>query len=44
MIDAACGEALIDKPPEEAKPLISNIVKNSQQFGLRIGELNRSTR
>ncbi|XP_048235719.1 uncharacterized protein LOC125371224 [Ricinus communis] len=35
MIDAASGGALVDKTPEEAKQLISNMAKNSQQFGTR---------
>ncbi|XP_031247977.1 uncharacterized protein LOC116105709 [Pistacia vera] len=35
MIDAASGGALVDKTPEAAKQLISNMVANSQQFGPR---------
>ncbi|XP_048227305.1 LOW QUALITY PROTEIN: uncharacterized protein LOC125369336 [Ricinus communis] len=35
MIDAASGGALVDKTPEEAKQLISNMAENSQQFGTR---------
>ncbi|XP_031265604.1 uncharacterized protein LOC116124027 [Pistacia vera] len=35
MIDAASGGALVDKNPEAAKHLISNMVANSQQFGIR---------
>ncbi|XP_048231772.1 uncharacterized protein LOC125370429 [Ricinus communis] len=35
MIDAASGGALVDKMPEEAKQLISNMAENSQQFGTR---------
>ena len=32
MIDAASGRALIDKTPQQARVLISNMVANSQQF------------
>ncbi|XP_031262239.1 uncharacterized protein LOC116120427 [Pistacia vera] len=35
MIDAASGCALVDKTPEAAKQLISNMAANSQQFGTR---------
>ncbi|XP_031247321.1 uncharacterized protein LOC116105038 [Pistacia vera] len=35
MIDAASGGALVDKTPEAAKQLISNMAANSQQFGTR---------
>ena len=35
MIDAACGGALMDKTPEAARNLISNMVENSQQFTSR---------
>ena len=35
MIDAASGGALVNKTPQEAKLLISNMAKNSQQFGTR---------
>ena len=36
MVDAASGGALVDKTPEAAKMLISNMAANSQQFGTRI--------
>ena len=35
MIDAASGEALVDKTPSEANNLIANMAANSQQFGIR---------
>ena len=35
MIDAASGGALVDKTPEAARILISNMAANSQQFGTR---------
>ena len=35
MIDAASGGALVDKTPEAARPLISNMTANSQQFSMR---------
>ena len=35
MIDAASGGALVDKTPEAARQLISNMAANSQQFGNR---------
>ncbi|XP_031272848.1 uncharacterized protein LOC116131317 [Pistacia vera] len=35
VIDATSGGALVDKTPEAAKHLISNMVANSQQFGTR---------
>ncbi|XP_074559886.1 uncharacterized protein LOC141815923, partial [Curcuma longa] len=35
MIDAAAGGALVNKTPEQAKELISNMAENSQQFGSR---------
>ncbi|XP_048229065.1 uncharacterized protein LOC125369839 [Ricinus communis] len=35
MIDTVTGGALVDKTPEEAKQLISNMAENSQQFGTR---------
>ena len=33
MIDAASGGALVDKTPDAARALISNMAANSQQFG-----------
>ncbi|XP_048229087.1 uncharacterized protein LOC125369859 [Ricinus communis] len=41
MIDAASGGALVDKMPEEAKQLISNMAENSQQFSTRADEATR---
>ena len=35
MIDAASGGALVDKTPELARLLISNMAANSQQFSMR---------
>jgi len=35
IIDAASGGALVDKTPEVARQLISNIAANSKQFGTR---------
>ena len=35
MIDAASGGALVDKTPEDARLLISNMAANSQQFSMR---------
>ncbi|RDX80300.1 hypothetical protein CR513_39165, partial [Mucuna pruriens] len=35
MIDAASGEALMDKTPTIARNLISNMAGNTQQFGVR---------
>ncbi len=35
MIDAASGGALVNKTPEVAMQLISNMVENSRQFGIR---------
>ena len=35
MIDAASGGALVDKTPEAARLLISNMEANSQQFSMR---------
>ncbi|XP_073024340.1 uncharacterized protein [Primulina eburnea] len=35
MIDAASGGALINKTPQEARALISNMAANAQQFGTR---------
>jgi hypothetical protein len=34
IIDAISGEALVDKTPESAHQLISNMVANSKQFGI----------
>uniref|UniRef100_A0A803N792 Uncharacterized protein n=1 Tax=Chenopodium quinoa TaxID=63459 RepID=A0A803N792_CHEQI len=34
-VDVASGGALIDKTPEQAKKLISNIAQNSQRYGTR---------
>ncbi|XP_042460351.1 uncharacterized protein LOC122043846 [Zingiber officinale] len=35
MIDVAAGGALVNKTPEQARELISNMAENSQQFGSR---------
>ena len=35
MVDAASGGALVDKTPDQARHLISNMAANSQQFGTR---------
>ena len=35
MIDAASGGALVDKTPQQARVLISNMATNSQQFNTR---------
>ena len=35
IIDAASGGALVDKTPEQARILISNMAENKQQFGTR---------
>ena len=35
MIDAASGGALVDKTPQQARVLISNMTTNSQQFNTR---------
>ncbi|XP_042432733.1 uncharacterized protein LOC122019320 [Zingiber officinale] len=35
MIDAAAGGALVNKTPNQARELISNMAENSQQFGSR---------
>ncbi|XP_031254321.1 uncharacterized protein LOC116112302 [Pistacia vera] len=50
MIDAASGGELVDKTPEAAKQLISNMAANSQQFGIRhdappkrVNEVNTSS-
>ena len=36
MIDAASGGALVDKTPNAARDLISNMAANSQQYGIRM--------
>ncbi|XP_010247756.1 PREDICTED: uncharacterized protein LOC104590716 [Nelumbo nucifera] len=36
MVDTASGGALVNKTPEAARELISNMDENSQQFGARI--------
>ena len=36
MIDAASGEALVDKTLEAVRNLIANMAANSQQFGTRL--------
>ncbi|XP_027066460.1 uncharacterized protein [Coffea arabica] len=41
MVDAASGGALVNKTPDEAKLLISNIAENSQQFGTRSEGMTR---
>ena len=50
MIDAASGGALVDKTPQQARVLISNIAINSQQFNTRpklpvrkVNEISTST-
>jgi len=35
IIDAASGEALVDKTPKDAHQLISNMAAISKQFGTR---------
>jgi hypothetical protein len=35
IIDAASGEALVDKTPKAARQLISNMTANAKQFGTR---------
>ncbi|RDX87328.1 hypothetical protein CR513_31211, partial [Mucuna pruriens] len=40
MIDVASGGALMDKTPVAARPLVSNMASNTQQFGTR-GTPNR---
>jgi len=35
IIDTASGGALVDKTPEAARQLISNMAANSKQFGTR---------
>ena len=49
MVDAASGGALVNKTTDEATMLISNMAKNSQQFGARtdgatrrVNEINHS--
>ena len=37
MIDVANGRALVDKTPQQARVLISNMATNSQQFSIRVG-------
>ncbi|XP_042380039.1 uncharacterized protein LOC121972436 [Zingiber officinale] len=44
MIDAAAGGALVNKTPEQARELISNMAENSQQFGSRALTTKRSWR
>ncbi|XP_027181860.1 uncharacterized protein LOC113780249 [Coffea eugenioides] len=41
MVDAASRGALVNKTPDEAKLLISNIAENSQQFGARSEGMTR---
>lgn len=41
MIDAASGGALVDKTPEQAQNLITNMAQNTQQFGLRRSDLGK---
>ena len=43
MIDAACGGALMDKTPEIARNLISNMAENSQQFTSKNSSTIRTT-
>ena len=40
-VDAASGGALVNKTIDEAKQLISNMVENSQQFGVRSERVTR---
>ena len=42
MIDAASGGALVDKTPNEARGLISNMAANTQQFGTRTNNSARN--
>lgn len=37
MLDAANGGVFMDKTPEAARNLISNIAENSKQFSIRTG-------
>ena len=41
MIDAANGEALVDKNPEAERNLIENMAANSQQFGTSLDPPSR---
>ncbi|RDY09648.1 hypothetical protein CR513_05940, partial [Mucuna pruriens] len=41
MIDVVCGRALMDKTPTTARNLISNMVGNTQQFGVRGSSTSR---
>jgi len=41
IIDAASGGALVDKTPEAARQLISNMAVNSKQFGTRRDFVNK---
>jgi hypothetical protein len=41
IIDAASGGALVDKTPEAARQLISNMAANSKQFGTRGDSTNK---
>ena len=45
MIDATSGGALVDKTPQQARVLISNMVVNSQQFNtqanLQVRKVNK---
>ncbi|KAK8284369.1 hypothetical protein V6Z12_D08G155600 [Gossypium hirsutum] len=41
MIDGASGGALVDKTPEQARNLITNMAQNTQQFGLRWSDLGK---
>ena len=50
MIDAASGGALVDKTPQQARVLISNMAANSQQFNTqaelpiqKVSEVSTST-
>ena len=50
MIDVASGGALVDKTPQQARVLISNMIANSQQFNTRaellvrkVNEISTST-
>ena len=50
MIDTASGEALVDKTPQQARVLISNMAANSQQFNTwaelpvrKVNEISTST-
>ena len=42
MINAASGGALVDKTPNEARGLISNMAANTQQFGTRTNNFARN--